>query len=324
MKVQLFTHTDLDGAVSNLLFCRYYIMNGYSISTELCTYGNVDSKIASYLNSYKYNASDVIVITDISPSKEIADKLDSFPNKKILIDHHQTALENLGDENGSLNYSWMLIREGDSAAKLVLKYLLKLTEQDEKQNSVMKQYINLVVLADLWDSKPRNSEEYISNLSDISDINALFSVLGYNNFKARFIINPSIELSEVENAQIAVLVKIKEDACKYTRIISLSSTWEEKKVLYGVGFVTGKFKSDIAEWQFNVNNDLLFVILLDLNIFSGSIRRNGNHPLHESLDLSVLADKIAGGGGHPFAAGFNFELDNYADILDTVLKGSFL
>lgn len=327
MKVKLFTHTDLDGVVSNLIACTYFIWKGCSISTERCGYDNIDKNILGYINSWEYDPDAVIFISDISPSYEVFCILDNLPNPKILIDHHQTAMDKI-DVVETKSFPWAYIQEGDSASLLVMKYLLQQVKSDTSEKGVkmlesLRAYYDLVYLTDLWDCRSRESEEYIANLDKITRLNGLFSALGWFKFKDRFIANPSIETTEVEDAMVDMLLRIKKNVMRYTRVYCLKYNKEDKNALYGLGFAND-YTSDVAEYIFSQYTELLFVVLINMNGCTGSLRRNSKHELCESTDLQELAKQFdEGGGGHPFAAGFSFNIDNYHTIINRVVTTDF-
>lgn len=324
MRFKGFSHTDLDGVVSSIIATKYYMLKGYSVTTEHCNYDNINNKIIEYLNSYEYNPNTIIFITDISCSYDVALKLDNLSNKVILIDHHQTALEDLSKkEEGKTDFKWSYIKEGDSASLLTYKYFLKLCElnNDIDTYNKIKEYEKLVYLTDLWDTKSRLSDEYIKNRDKINRLNTLFNALGISSFKARFLLNPSIEFTIEEDIKVDTLLKIKDNVCKYTKVYVLPYNKNGYKFLYGLAF-SNLYKSDIAEYHFNLNKDLAIMFILDFNSCSCSLRRNGLHPLCEEIDLSKIAEQFDG-GGHPFAAGFSFEIKDYDKVMKRIIKADF-
>ncbi len=310
MKAKLFTHTDLDGVVSNILMCHYANHLGLSYSTEMCSYDNVDKEIMGYINGYEYNPDDLIIITDICPSIKVIEKLESLPNKKILLDHHQSAEEAIKDHD----YEWLIVNEGDSGAMISYKYLNGKSEEFDK---ILKNYQYLVLVTDLWDSKSRVSEAYLKYKKEIYNTLALFSALGFNKFKERFLRNPSIKFTEYEQGAVDAVERIKKATCKGTYLYKFNTDCEGSNLTYGLCFV-GRFRSEIAEYQFLSNLELNFLFLIDLNSSSGSLRRRD-----ESLiDLAHLAEQFEG-GGHPYASGFIYDIGNYHKIINRIVTKDF-
>lgn len=321
MKVKLFTHNDLDGAVSNLIALKYFIGLRYSASTDICSYGNVDKNIEGYLNSYEYDPEAVIVVTDISFSEEVAEKLDKVSNPVIMLDHHKTAEEVFMGEDGRLKYKWMRIQEGNSASFMAYKYFRNRAERGSIVRKEIEKYKKLVYLTDLWDTKSRQSEEFVKYEKDIKKVLDLFKGLGYNEFKDRFFGNPSIEMSERERAITETIEKTKKRYMSRFRVYNLPISFEGENHLYGFGF-SSDFVSEVAEHIFSMNDRCLFSVTLDMNGCSGSFRRNEKHPEWEKIDVSKIAEQF-GGGGHPFAAGFEFEIKDYDRVIKKIIKSEF-
>jgi hypothetical protein len=325
MRIKCFTHSDLDGVVSNLLFCKYYNLQGYEHSTENCSTGSdTDLKIKAYLNSsYEYRKDDIIVITDVCMSYEVACILDNLPNIKIHIDHHDTSQKMLGVHNPNGDFSWSYIKEGDSATMMVYKYLNKATKEKKELNIKLKEYQPLVVVTDLWDTKSRVSEDFIKWTVPIENTLSLMNCIGFSNFKARFMINPNIELSEVELARVSTVHKIKNNVMKYTQVYSRPKEYKDFGVIYGVCF-GGLYRSEVAEYVFKNNPELLFVAIIDMNGCRVSLR-TGHHKLAEGLDLTKVCKQFdENGGGHPFACAFGFSIDEYSKVVNKLMFGEFV
>lgn len=322
-KVKLFTHNDLDGAVSNIMALIYYLSYRYSVSTEICSYGNIDENIRGYLNSYEYDSNAIIVITDISPSEEVAEELDKIPNKKILLDHHKTAIETFADEKGNMKYDWMYIKEGDSASFLAFRYFRDLSKKCNFKDIIQRYdlYKELVYIADLWDSKPRESQGFKKNDKKIRSILNLFSGMGFMTFRDRFFHRPSLVFDIQEQAIDKTIEKIKNRYIRNVRVYKLSHTYRGERVFFGFGFVS-EYISEVAEYMVITDKDLLFTFTLDLNACSGSLRKNDTHKFGKDFDVSEIAEQF-GGGGHPYAAGFEFKIEDYDKIIKSVITSDF-
>lgn len=315
-RAQFFTHNDLDGVVSNLQALKFYSGLGYYVSTEITGYNDIDNKILNYVNSRDYSTETLIFITDISCSPEVAEFLDKLPNPKTLIDHHST--------NVFLNkYSWADVREGDSASLMVYRHLKDNTNNAEFLK-VIDKYFDLIKITDLWDSKPRDSAEYIKNKETIDKINMLFSGIGLSNFRLRFMANPSIEFTESEYSVIDCFTRLMNSYCRFTKIYKLKHHCggdASRNVYYGFGF-SEKYISQVSSYALDNDHDLAFVILINMNGLSLSFRRNTNNKYGEVIDLSKIASQF-GGGGHPYASGANFNFENYYEIITRIQNGDF-
>ncbi len=324
-KVIIFHHTDLDGIVSNTVAYKYYHGLGYTITSQSCGYHDIDEKVEEYLDSYRYDVETTIFICDISVSRRVAERLDSVPNSKVLLDHHQSALENLSSDGKNLDFDWMCVREGDSASLLVYNWVIGKCENNEELEGLkinLLRYHELVYLTDLWDSKGRTSQQYLDSQEKIDKLNCLLKDLGLCDFRARFIMNPVVEFSDVEEAVIRTLTKIRDKHTKGVRVYRFQFKREnEVPVYYGLAF-SEKYPSETAEYVFSRDKELLFIFIINMNRLSVSLRRNGFHKLEDSVDLSKVAGQF-GGGGHPYAAGFPFTMKNYYGVISSIARSEF-
>lgn len=120
MKIYHFTHTDLDGVSCAALAQLYARMTGDEIETHYVDYDNVEKEINDYLdNGNKVSAA--LLITDLSISDELAEKIDKTVNsygntlKVRLMDHHKTSEH--------MNYPWcrIVVNGIDSATSIAAR-----------------------------------------------------------------------------------------------------------------------------------------------------------------------------------------------------------
>lgn len=326
-KVVIFHHTDLDGIVSNTVAFKYYHGLGYTISSQSCGYHDIDEKVLGFLSSYQYDQETTIFICDISVSRNVAEKLNSIPNPKVLLDHHQSAFENLSSNGKNLDFSWAFVEEGDSASLMVYRWVIHQSEGrgDLELSRNLQQYNELVHLTDLWDSKSRTCTEYIDSIEKIESLNCLLKDYGLSDFRARFIINPRVEFTESENAVIRTLIKVRDRHVKNVKVYRFKYEREGRlslrPVYYGLAF-SEKYPSETADYVFNQDSELSFVFIINMNNLSGSLRRSGTHDLEEQIDLSKIAEQY-GGGGHPYSAGFPITMKNYYDVISSIVRSNF-
>ena len=88
-KIKLFTHTDLDGVGCAILANIVSVVNNIDVEIEFCDYNNINDKVNDFLKVI--NNYDKVFITDISVNEEVAEKLDKYNDKVVLLDHHKTA-----------------------------------------------------------------------------------------------------------------------------------------------------------------------------------------------------------------------------------------
>lgn len=318
MDVVMFSHNDLDGTVSNLIMQVYIqtCLKPDKITTKFCNYHNIDSEVLGYYNSFEYNPNNMIVVTDISVKKETAKVMEEKSQFKILIDHHDTAVEELSHE-GQLLFNWMDIEEGHSASYMAYKYVDKECSPEFRDN-VLKHYQELVFLTDQWDSQERTTEIYRNNEKKIKDLLLLHNVVGQQSFKARFYTNPKVEFDIIETTQINTVNKYRNDTLKYSRLTVLSKTTDYgQDVLVGFCF-SDRYKSELAEYHCEMNKELDVIFVIDMNGCAISVRRNN----HSMTDIGVLAESF-GGGGHPYAAGIAFKLEEFFNVFKRIVTGDY-
>lgn len=91
MKIKLFTHTDLDGVMCNVIL-RFLCYN--DVEVTYVGYNDIDEQIESWMNETDFRSNDLLLITDICPHEETAAKIEEFRTARgigvLCIDHHST------------------------------------------------------------------------------------------------------------------------------------------------------------------------------------------------------------------------------------------
>jgi oligoribonuclease NrnB/cAMP/cGMP phosphodiesterase (DHH superfamily) len=191
---------------------------------------------------------------------------------------------------------------------------------------VLKPYESLTVLTDLWDTKPRDSEDFVAWKDKIEKITTLFKMLGTDAFKSRFLTNPNTELTSEEEYGFRLFQRQKTQYCKYVKWYKVAVPYQGNQILYGACFADSN-PSEVAQFAFDTDNALRFVIVINMNSPGGSLRRS-THDDVKDLDLARLADQLGRlggdkGGGHPFASGFSFQIGKYDEVIKSALTGGF-
>jgi hypothetical protein len=264
------THTDLDGVSCGLLLKKFYKDN---IETLFVNYNNIDEVLKN--NYHQYES---IIFSDVTPSESA---LSSIKNVHItIIDHHRTSekLRKYADTwKHDIDYS---------GTYLVLQYL----ENDCGFDlSEYHEFVECVNDFDLWHHKRAES----------SKLNNLFYMIGIERFFNRFLNNPSIKFTEIE--QFVIDIK-EEDVERYIKAT-------EKNVEFDVDSNGNKFAVLFCEKYISQVGDhyvknygVDYIILINAQNKSVSLRSR------PGIDISNLAVKN-GGGGHKNASGFNTTYD---------------
>ncbi|MCX8084102.1 MAG: DHHA1 domain-containing protein [Calditerrivibrio sp.] len=263
------THNDLDGVGCAILVQKCYNF----VETFYLGYEDVDNFVQN--NYARYNQ---IIISDISPSEETFKYIQNHL-EIVFIDHHKSSMH-LGDY---ANNSYLDNRY--SATYLTWKWL-------EECGFDLKEYMDLVDCIndfDMWHLKRDDSLK----------MNMLFTILGIERFRDRFLKNPSTKFLEHE---ILLLELEAESLDKYIKNAEkcVKSYIDINGYKLGVVFAE-KYNSEIGNYLVkNVDFDYVFII----NPQRGKISIRSK----PELDISGIA--IAnGGGGHKNAAGFSINYD---------------
>lgn len=276
MRRILFTHIDLDGAGAELMVKLIY--------PDIETY-RVDYNFDSDLTYRKIMAeADSIIFTDISVSRDTAESLEAtraYGKELLLLDHHESAKNNLED----LNYPWIHINMEYSGALLAfLWYKDQLSMNLDSANYNNYGYLaQLVSDYDLWHHRYPESKK----------LQFLWSKIGTEQFVARFLQNSSMILSDEEES----FVKESIDALEESYQIAIANMDPEEDS-YGNKWLLikniGAMYSLVADRILKENPDAAYCCIMSRK---GSLSFRSRY-----YDVKQIAEAL-GGGGHRLAAG---------------------
>lgn len=276
MRRILFTHIDLDGAGAELMVKLIY--------PDIETY-RVDYNFDSDLTYRKIMAeADSIIFTDISVSRDTAESLEAtraYGKELLLLDHHESAKNNLED----LNYPWIHINMEYSGALLAfLWYKDQLSMNLDSANYNNYGYLaQLVSDYDLWHHRYPESKK----------LQFLWSKIGTEQFVARFLQNSSMILSDEEES----FVKESMDALEESYQIAIANMDPEEDS-YGNKWLLikniGAMYSLVADRILKENPDAAYCCIMSRK---GSLSFRSRY-----YDVKQIAEAL-GGGGHRLAAG---------------------
>lgn len=277
MKRLLFTHIDLDGYGCAVILNSVF----KDIDIRHVNYGFMDEK----QNRVLLQQYDEVYITDISVSKEQAIEISEMMHdplcrlqKVILLDHHQSAL----DELGPLNFSWIQIRTDKCGTMLCYDRFSKFV-------SHLKYFATIVNDYDLWIHKYRES----------TNLQFLWSSMDKSEFVNRFV-NAKYDESgqfKLTNYEIDLIYKQVEeldnsvDLCKS----SMESYVDCDGNKFGYIKKTGRYLSLAVSRILNDNPDLTYVVAY--NSYGNSLSFRSLH-----YPVNKIAESL-GGGGHKLSAG---------------------
>lgn len=297
-KVILFTHTDLDGVGCGILARVYFVLLGYDVEVIYCNYDNIDAEVSKYLMRPN-TANDIVLITDISVSQGVADRLAYSRQLRMirLFDHHESAID--------LNkYTWarVLVKYENghkaSGTSLFNSFLKSSFPLPEKFDSVTKNctlFAEYVRLYDTYEFKV-TGEKIPKNLCD------LLSIMGKYDFDKAMI--PKI----MSDRPIECISKFEARLLEYRQKeidnYIYRSSFNLKILNDDVGYIiSDRFVSELGNSLCEKNPTMKYIKCIDINAGTVSMRT-----VKDDINLSDIA-KHYGGGGHQKAAGYPIKSD---------------
>lgn len=269
-KIQVVTHTDLDGVVSYLVLCWLY-------GQRLDVLGTTPMKLEQDYDKLAASSTwDKIYFLDLDVSK-IGDKIDR--KNTIILDHHKTNLYQFKNAIAR-------IYNETSCAKLIYDTFFKETKLNDARKT-------LIALADDWDSATKATP-----LSE--NLNIVYHSMS-NKFNS-FVEDYYDGFAPFDKFKQNTITLYKKHRAEYidtlTPFFGKIEFEGQRNVKVGAVFCE-KFVQECCDWLLNDCHIAIAVILNQKRI---AVRR---HPNVTDIDVSKFVQRIAGGGGHAAAAGGN-------------------
>ena len=326
MKLFHLSHTDLDGYSCQLLIKEYfkegfYFNANYGLEVKLSL-----KKILNDIQNFKEEKI-LFFITDLNLTFAEAKDLDENINKlnahgyniKLqLLDHHATG------QKSANAYDWYYLDTTRCAAKIVYDYLNDTYDGfSDEINSWLKPLIDAVNAIDIWKDKEIKNFEFgkvlLRMVSQVREINNILFPDLNRDFRI-YLLRESAKYINDDNGNIKLdddihflkkkyLMQNDENdtidnlSAKYL-VNCLESLKEQLTVVYKgqKGLLTYTLGAiSIPANAFLVAND-------DYDFFIDvSKKGNASFRADGKIDVSLIAQSLANGGGHPNAAGCKFE-----------------
>lgn len=285
MKAVLFTHVDLDGYGARIMVQKW--------APDIIV-RHVDYGFDAAVDNRKLMAeAGVIIFTDISISRETAELLEQTRKtgkKLLLLDHHQSAYDNLHD----LGYDWIHIDQSKSGALLVYEYF------NQTHPMYLYGYKDLATYIsdyDLWEHKYPESKMLQFLWSRDSDY-----------FTQRFLKNPEVKFSPQEMDIINESLQNLEDSYKEA-MSTLSIHQDRENLTFGFIQSIGLLSSLVADRIMKENPNLDYLVIMNKK---GSLSLRSLH-----YEVRKIAEAL-GGGGHVLAAGIPLPEGKVVDVLESI------
>jgi oligoribonuclease NrnB/cAMP/cGMP phosphodiesterase (DHH superfamily) len=307
MRIKLFTHTDLDGV--GCVIVAHAAFGKENVDFELCNYGEIDNKVAAYLDTRMEH--DLVFITDISVKEPVAQAIDlvskhSNAPKFRLFDHHDSA-------KWLNKYDWAYVNElelypvgypGTYKTSGTDLFYIHLYRQDylprpNHRESIngLSAFVHHVNSYDSW-------EWATSQNMTAKRLNDLLYTIGQSKFIQRFTENPDPIFTEaeqiileIEEARINKYINSKEKTMKET-LINTGIKPYKAGVVFAESYI-----SELGNELSKRHPNLDFIAIID-----PSINRVSYRTIHDHINVGDIAI-CYGGGGHPKSSGSLYDPD---------------
>lgn len=305
MKVLVYSHgSDIDG-MGSIIISKVYFDD---VKYYYCEMSNIDEMIFNSIKSKEIYDYDYVFVTDLCPTNEtleIVKNDNKLIGKFVVIDHHKTRLNKVGD------YDFVHIEiENDKgmccATSLFYDYLL--SNNFIKDKGSVEIYSELTRLEDTWEWK-KNNNILAHNLSH------LFNVLGRDEYvllmSNKLKSKKNFSLNKEENYLIdSKLREIEKVLKSYIPSIKQVEINEKKGALVVIDY---QYRNELPEYLEKNNYEYDFAMMVCFN--------------HNSISFRSITDcnvrkmaELYGGGGHDKAASCFLDKKKQEEIYEIILK----
>ncbi len=312
------SHTDLDG-YSCQLVARKFLGQTHCYNSN---YGpEVSARLDQIANNMAFFSSREpkrLLITDLNISKEECKQVEKIQStlenlghsvEVVLLDHHKSG------EAQAAAYGWYHLDSEKSATRLTLDWCEALTGQ--KADEALESYVQSVNAYDIWLTEDERFEfgKTLNRLvMDSREISAvLFSSedVAYRHFvlEQAFEYLESNRYIELDDAILSIKKRFLAQDGPYDSIDNLAARYVLSLLGKNRGRLTIEYAGHKGVLTFQIGNTSVlgnaFLKAYPEFDFFMDINRNGNIGLRadNKIDVSQMAAKLFGGGGHANAAG---------------------
>lgn len=293
-KIKHWSHTDLDGigcaVITKALF-------GDKVDCEFIDANKSSEIINDWLNRGNYSVYNTVVISDISVSPEVADRLEATGLNLVLLDHHETAMN-------ITNRPWCTVIDTVEwcGTNLTYEYFKRFDGCAE----ILAPYEHFVYEVHMYD----NWLWIKDDCPHANQLNTLLRILGKERFLDRFVEDPSVEFS---NSEMVMLMLEQEHIRNYVfsrNKSSFMSTMVVNGTTYDCAVTfADQYVNDVAHDLFDLYKDANVAIVVSFPYTMSMRTRDGS-----DIDLTNVTVPL-GGGGHPASGGVPIEKE---DLVRTI------
>lgn len=318
--IKVFTHTDLDGVGSGLIFQSMYGKG--NVDVTYCDYHKVDELVSRFFAASKQDDYAMVFITDISVNEDTAEIIDitnyAEEGKVQLLDHHDTA-------KWLNKYNWAIVDpqhstmpgHKSSGTSLVIDWYDH--EGGYAIPDATREFAEIVRKYDTWEWNTIYNDEFPKQMND------LLYMIGREEFVNHILRmvesnRPFINLSEstitdfwFSDGQKLLIDQKQKEIKKYIekkdkQMITEQTFYNNKEYIMGLVFAEQHI-SELGNELCKLHPEIDFVAMVEMGDKKISFRT-----IREDIHLGEMAKEL-GGGGHPKAAGAQFTQDKIIDFL---------
>ena len=327
------SHTDLDGYGCQFLTKEYFkeglfFNANYGLEVKLSL-----EKILLEINN-NLDKEIFFLISDLNLTYKESKQLNNDINrlnenganvKLQLLDHHGSG------EKSAANFDWYFLDTSRCATKIVFDYINnELDGFDEDRRNEIEPLINAINAIDIWLEDQVEYFEFgkvcLRLINKASEVNGtLFPDL--NRDYRIYLLNEAAKYVTLEHGNILLDNEVHFIKKRYLQLNDIDNTIDNLSATYLVNILENK-KEDLTV-TYKEHKGLLTFSLGSISIpanaflkankdydFFIDISRKGNASFRADgvVDVSILAQKMANGGGHPNASGARF-----VDFKETII-----
>lgn len=326
MKLFHISHTDLDGYGCQLITKEYFKEGSFYNANYGLEVKLTIKKVLEEIILFKEEEI-LFLISDLNLTIQESKDLDKDINKLIeegyriklqLLDHH------ISGKKSAETYYWYYLDEKRCATKIVYDYMFEEYEGFEsKINSWLEPLVNTINAVDIWlDHDVKNFEfgkVIMSMISKVREVNNILFADLNREFRFYLLKEASSFLNEVDghiklDNEVHFLKKKflkldkKDDTLDNLSATYLVKTLDEVKENLTVTYKEHKGLLTYCLGSISIPANAFLKANRDYDFFI-DVNKKGNASFRADgkVDVSLMASKIAAGGGHINASGGKFE-----------------
>ena len=326
MKFFHISHTDLDGYACHLLTKEFFkegtfLNANYGLEVKLAI-----KKVLEQINE-NINEEILLLITDLNltsgESKDLNKQINLLNENGAnitlqLLDHHGSG------QKSADKHDWYFLDTTRSATKIVYDYLVKeYGAFKDESYSWVEPLVNAVNAVDIWLDHEIDNFEFgkvlLSMISKVREVNNILFADENRKFRI-YLLKEAAKFLKEDDAALLLDEKVYFLKKAYLCLDGKNDTIDNLSSKYLVHSLN-EIKDDLTltyKGHKGIFTYTLGGISIPANAFLKAnkdydffidISRKGNTSLRADgkVDVSVLADKLAKGGGHPNASGCKFD-----------------